>query len=325
LTLRGTNQKPVVATLLALTLLCVLQLRNFAGAEERGGAPLLQLDKLLASRKFADADSLVTQFLQKQPPSAEAFFEIGRVYFEHDQWKQASELLRKSVELENRNDVAHLLLGLSLAELKHFEESERELQIAVRQNPKSDFNWYFAGWRLLLRGKYEESLPYFYNAVELNPKNSNAQRALGSALAHTGSYGLAENYYKKAIEIIEREGQATPEPYLDLAYLLLFSNQKEPAAQALDYIRKAIAIDSKLGEAHYLCGKALLKLERYSEASGELLTATRLNAKDGRPYFLLALVYDRLGQPQQAHEARQTFSKMSQYRSDESQGMNARP
>lgn len=285
-----------------------------------------QIDKLLASGKLAEADSLVKQFLFRQPTSAEVLLEIGRVYFEHDQWRQASDFLRRSLDLQDRNDVAHLLLGLSLAELKQFEDSERELQTAVQQNPQSDLNWYFAGWRLLLRGKYEASLPYFYKAVELNPKNPNAHRALGSALARTGNYGLAEDYYKKAIELVERERQPTPDPYLDLAYLLLLSNQKEPAARALEYLGKAIAIDPKMVEAYYLSGKALLKLERYSEAKDELLTATQLNPKDGRPYFLLAQVYDRLGQPQQASSARQTFARMSQRRSDEVQGMeNSQP
>jgi tetratricopeptide (TPR) repeat protein len=279
------------------------------------------MDELLTKGKVAEADSAIKQYLQGRSPSAELLAEIGRVYFEHDQWKQASELLRKSVELQNHNDVAHLLLGLSLAELKQFEESERELQIAVEQNPKSDFNWYFAGWRLLLRGKYEESLPYFYKAVELNPNNPNACRALGQALAHTGNYATAENYYSKAIELVEKEGQPMPDPYLDLAYVLLFSNQKEPAARALEYTRKALAINSRMAEAHYLCGKALLKLERYAEANEELLTATRLNVNDGRPYFLLAQVYDHLGDTAKAREARQTFSKMTQRRSDEAQGM----
>ncbi|PYV83237.1 MAG: hypothetical protein DMG05_26520, partial [Acidobacteria bacterium] len=160
--------------------------------------------------------------------------------------------------MQSQNDVAHLLLGLSLAELKQYEESEQELQIAVQQNPRSDFNWYFAGWRLLLRGKYEASLPYFYKAAELNPRNPNAQRALGSALARTGSYGLAENYFKKAIELIEQQQEPNHDPYLDLTYLLLFSNQKASATQALEFARKAITINPKMAEAHYLCGKALL-------------------------------------------------------------------
>ncbi len=281
----------------------------------------LQIDRLLTSGKVAEADSVTRQYLAGKKLSPELYAEIGRVYFEHDLWQQASELLRKSLQGQNQNDVAHLLLGLSLAELKEFDESERELQTAVQQNPRSDMNWYFAGWRLLLRGKAEESLPYFRKAVELNPKNPNAYRALGQALAHTGSYDQAENCYMKAIQLIEREQQQTPEPYLDLAYLLLFSNQKDPAAHALEYLRTAIAIDSKMADSHYLCGKALLKLERHSEALDELLIASRLNPKDGRPYFLLAQVYDRLGKPQQAREARQTFSKLSQRRSADAPGM----
>jgi len=293
-----------------------------AAAAQQRSEISVQIQELLASGKLTEANLLVQQYLSGRSPSADSFFGIGRVYFEHDQWKQASELLRKSVELQNRNDVAHLLLGLCLAELKQFEESERELRTAVQQNPKSDFNCYFAGWRLLLRGKYEESLPYFYKAVDLNPKNANAQRALGSALAHTGSYELAGNYYRKAIEITEKEKQATPEPYLDLAYLLLFSNQKGPAAQALEYARKAIAIDSNVASAHYLCGKALLKLEQHREAQNELLIAVRLNPQDGRPFFLLAQVYDRLGDTVKAREARQLFAKLTQRRADESQGMS---
>jgi len=327
--LKKSRASRAVGALICLGLLHLMRLQMFAelkpAAQQKGGLAS-QLDTLLASGKIAEGDSIVKRYLAQGGITAETYLGIGRVYFEHDQWEQASELLHKSLELQNQNDVAHLLLGLSLAELKQYEESERELQTAVQQNPQSDFNWYFAGWRLLLRGKYEVSLPYFYKAVELNPRNPNAQRALGSALARTGSYGLAENYFKKAIELIEQEHLQTPEPYLDLAYVLLFSNQKEPAARALECLRKAITINSKMAEAHYLCGKALLKLGRFTAARSELLLAVQLNAKDARPHFLLGQVYDKLGESQEASEARRTFAKLSQRRADESQGMeNLRP
>ena len=272
---RVINQKVKWASaLVTISALWVLQPQSIAAIEEQKIAPIVQIDKLLTEGKLAQAKSAVQQYLSGGSPSADSFFEIGRVYFEHDQWKQASDLFRQSLKLQDRNDVAHLLLGLSLAELKEFDESERELQTAVQQNPQSDLNWYFAGWRLLLRGKYEAALPYFYKAVELNPKNPNAHRALGSALARTGSYGQAENCFQKALDLLEQEKQQTPEPYLDLAYLLLFSNQKEPAVRSLEYLHKAIAMNPKMAEAHYLCGKALLKLERYSEARSELLIAS---------------------------------------------------
>jgi Flp pilus assembly protein TadD len=280
-------------------------------AMEQPGAIDIQLAQLLAAGKRSEADSLSQRYLSEQPASSERFLRIGRVYFEHDQWEQAANLLRESIELQSQNDTAHLLLGLSLAEMKQSAEAERELLIAVQQNPRSDVNCYFAGEQLLRRGKYEASLPYFYKAVELNPKNSGAYRALGSALARTGSYGLAENYYKRAIDLAEQEGTQSFEPYLDLSYLLLLSNQKETAGRALEYARKAIALNAQSADAHYMCGKALLKLERYSEARSELLTAGQLNPEDARPFFLLAQVYERLGDAQQARTARQTFARLS--------------
>jgi tetratricopeptide (TPR) repeat protein len=296
------------------------------GAAELSTATVNELNKLLASGKLTEADAVVEHHLSLRSPSSETFLEVGRIYFEHDQWARAADLFRQSLELQNQNDVAHLLLGLSLAELKQAEESERELQTAVRQNPQSDINWYFAGWRLLMRGKYEASLPYFYKAVELNAKNQKALWALASALARTGSYGLAENYYNKAIELIEESQEPNPDPYLDLAYLLLLSNQKEPAARALECTRKAIAINPERTDAHYLCGKALVRLERYAEARIALVKACELNPKDPRPHFLLAQVYDRLGESGQAQNARQSFTRLSQKRADESRGMaNDRP
>jgi Flp pilus assembly protein TadD len=81
-----------------------------------------------------------------------------------------------------------------------------------------------------------------------------------------------------------------------------------------------------MAEAYYLGGKALFKLDRYSEARGELVKATELNPKDARPHFLLAQVYDRLGQVQQAKASRQTFARLTQKRTDESPDVsNTRP
>jgi tetratricopeptide (TPR) repeat protein len=87
-------------------------------------------------------------------------------------------------------------------------------------------------------------------------------------------------------------------------------------------MKAGIALPPDPLEAHYLAGKALLKMDRYSEARGELLISAKLSPKDARPYFLLAQVYDRLSDPQQASQARQIFSMMTQRRSDEAEGMS---
>ena len=248
------------------------------------------------------------------------------MYFEHDQWTQASELLRRSLNLQDRNDVAHLLLGLSLAELKQFDESERELQTAVQQNPQSDLNWYFAGWRLLLRGKYEASLPYFYKAVELNPKNPNAHRALGSALARTGSYGLAEDYYRKAIEIVERAKEPTPDPYLDLAYLLLFSNRRETAARHWNMRARQLLLIPGWPAPITCAGKLCSSWNKIKKLKMSSCIAAKLNPQDGRPFFLLAQIYDRLEATLPKRVRPGNYSpRLTQRRADESKEMSDSP
>lgn len=306
------------AIFLAALLLCRLPAELRGRAQQEGQDVAAKVGELLAAGKLAEAEKISSAFLSEHWADPEMFLKMGRAYFEHDQWERAAALLRKSLELEDRNDTAHLLLGLSLEAMNQSSDAERELRLAVKQNPRSDTNWFMAGRHLLLEGKYEASLPYFYKAIELSPANPRAYQALASALARTGSYGLAETYYKKAITIVEKRSLQVADPYLDLSYLLLLSEKKVSATSALEYTRKALAVNPQSAEGHYLCGKALFKLERHAEARAELAEAARLNPRDARPYFLLAQVYDRLGDHAQARKARKTFARLNNRRADES-------
>lgn len=276
-----------------------------------------QVGKLLEAGKVREAESVSTRQLSQRPSDSEAYLEMGRVYFDHEHWKRAVGLFRRSIELQAHNDTAHLLLGLSLAEMKQPEEAERALLLAVDQNPRSDTNCFMAGRQLLMRGKFEASLPYFYKAVELNPSSGRTYQGLAAALARTGSYALAVNYYEKAIAIAEKDHSISPEPLLNASYLLLLSNQKEPSERALDHARQALRLDPQSPEGHYLCGKALLNLGRHPEARDELAVAAELNPQDARAFFLLAQVHHRLGDPARARAARKTFARLSKQRTDE--------
>jgi len=168
----------VRCSIIWLCILCSLVLLPGLYAMAQPEPITSQLANLLTTGKLAEADLISKRYLSERPASSETFLEIGRVYFEHNQWERAANLLRESIKLKNQNDVAHLLLGLSLGELKQAEESEQELLVAVQQNPRSELNWYFAGWRLLQRSKYEASLPYFYKALELNSKRDRRPSSL---------------------------------------------------------------------------------------------------------------------------------------------------
>ncbi|PYV23709.1 MAG: hypothetical protein DMG24_13350 [Acidobacteria bacterium] len=71
-------------------------------------------------------------------------------------------------------------------------------------------------------------------------------------------------------------------------------------------------MNPSLGDAHYLVGKALLKLGRVQEAVQELEKAEKLDPDDSKPHFLLAEVYERLGEKDRARSERKAFGRTRQ-------------
>ena len=278
-------------------------------AEEK---TLATIEFLVASKSYEKAENVLQSAIAQGTPAASAYFRVGKIYFDHDEWQRAADYLEKSVEVREGNDQAHLLLGLTYRELKQPERAEKEFVRAVELNPGSDLNAYFAGHQLLIDMRFEAALPYLYKAVKLNPRNASAYRALGMTQVHLGNYGLAELYYRKAVDAIGDSGSAEPSPFLDLAFILLLGHDPAKAQEALKLAQQAAKLEPNSCNAHYLVGKALMKVGRTEEAVPELERAAKLNPADSKPHFQLALAYDQLGQKEKAKAERQALAETKQ-------------
>jgi tetratricopeptide (TPR) repeat protein len=278
-----------------------------------------QIEQLVVSKQYNKAEALAESEIAKGTPPSRAYFWMGKIYLDHDEWVRAADYLERSLKAQTVNDQAHLLLGLAYRELKQPGQAEREFMRAVSLNPRSDVNAYFAGQQLLLDLKYDAALSYLYEAIKLNPRNAMAYRALGTTQAHLGNYGLAEPYYRKAVEVLDPSATSDPGPLLDLAFVLLLGHDPAKVEEALRLARRAAQIEPSSGSAHYLVGKALMSQGRMKEAVPELVLAARLSPEDGKPHFQLALAYERLGDNAKARAERQALAKTKQ-RLDE-QGM----
>src|SRR5579864_2695061 len=150
-----------------------------------------ELDALITQRQYARAEQLVGQRLASGDDPAAAYFQIGKVYFDHEAWQRSAGFLEKSLKFKSTNDEAHQLLGLDWRELHRPDEAEAELLEAAKENPSNRVNAYFAGHQLILNGKFEAALPYLYRALEWKLLQSQALLALALAQARLGNYGLA--------------------------------------------------------------------------------------------------------------------------------------
>ena len=273
----------------------------------------------MRTKQYQQADSLLESLVPGNPSPGQLYSRMGKLYFDHDEWARAQHYFEKSLALHDDNDQAHLLLGLADRELSQPGQAEKEFMKAASLNPQSDVNAYFAGQQLLLDMQFEAALPYLYEAVKLNPRNASAYRAIGMTQVHLGNYPLAESYYRKAIGALEGSNSADPAAYLDLAFILMLGHDPAKIEEALKMGRRAVELQPDSSDAHYLIGKALMKLGRVKEAVPELEFAAKHNPQDSKAHFQLALAYESLGEKDKAAAERQALAKTKQ-RADQ-QGM----
>jgi tetratricopeptide (TPR) repeat protein len=296
-----------IATPLALPLAALAQT---ADHPVQTGAKCAELDALIAQHEYAHAEQIVGQCLARGGDPAVSYFQIGKVYFDHEEWQRSAGFLEKSLKFQSANDQAHELLGLDWRELHRPDDAEAELLEAAKQNPSNRANAYFAGHQLLLDGKFESALPYLYRALEWKPLHSQALQALGLAQARLGNYGLAESYYRKAIGASEASDDHHYSALVNLSVLLLLGHDSARIEEGLSCAQLAVNLQPDSPDAHFLAGKALFKLGRLREASPELARAAKLNPEDSKPHFLLARIYDQLGQHDRARNERNNLARI---------------
>src|SRR5712692_8840300 len=216
-----------------------------------------ELDALIAHQQYARAEQMVGQRLAGGDDPAVIYFQIGKVYFNHEVWQRSAEFLEKSLKFKGMNDEAHQLLGLDWRALHRPNDAEAELLEAAKENPSNKVNAYFAGHQLILNGKCEAALPYLYNALDSKPLQSQALEALALAQARLGNYGLAESYYRKAIDSAQTSDDGHYSALVNLSILLLLGHDPARLEEGLSYAQRVEKVKPDSPVAHFLAGKAL--------------------------------------------------------------------
>lgn len=118
------------------------------------------------------------------------------------------------------------------------------------------------------------------------------------------SYELIVKYdYDGAIrkaELAIKKDPTIAEAHKNLAVAYCDSGRPE---QALAPVQKALSLAPNLHTSHYVYGKTLFKLERFTEAIQEFQKAIRINPKYAKAYYLMGRAYDLSNNPQAAEAA----------------------
>ncbi|HEV8524099.1 MAG TPA: tetratricopeptide repeat protein [Terriglobales bacterium] len=190
---------------------------------------------------------------------------LGAAYLRLGENENALTAFRRVTELEPENVFGHMNTGLAYYRQGRWDESIAAFQKALAIQPS--FQVYSnMGVAYFYSKRYEDSVRMFEKAVELNSNEQVAVGNLADAYRWSGRADQAKATYDKAISLAYKDLQVNPRNTTALEYLALYYAKKGDPAQALNFIRRARAINRNDVELMYNEAVVNALAGRYSEA-----------------------------------------------------------
>ncbi len=197
--------------------------------------------------------------------------------------------------------------------------------LALMSGPAFALGFTGRGIRRYKRQDYEEAIALLNGACADNPKDSRATYYLGLAYLRTWDLPRAERSFRAALALDPSSGKAA----YYLADTLCLEGKYEDSLKASAAIKPGSPFE---GKAHYVRGRALLKLGRSREAIDEFgragkldaSLATKVNFETARAYFKEGR-YGKAGKLFKGIITRNPYSDWALYSKDYLQALEKMP
>ncbi len=151
----------------------------------------------LATKKYQE-------YLLWRSNDANAWFNLGQVYYEAANYQEAIAALLKSLEIDAERGELHYLIGLCLVKLNHIDRAIAAYQQALELNPNLIDAYHHLGTLLEQKGQIYEAETIYQKAIASNPNHFGSYLNLGNLL-------LAQERVEEAIASYETALNLNPE------------------------------------------------------------------------------------------------------------------
>tara|TARA_E500000331_G_scaffold347692_1_gene388246 strand:- start:83 stop:1768 length:1686 start_codon:yes stop_codon:yes gene_type:complete len=172
------------------------------------------------------------------------FNNYGMILIRLGKLKDAELSIRKAIELNPKDAIAHLNLGVTLKNLGKLKDAELSICKAIELNPKDIVAHFNLGEILKDLGKLKDAELSIRKAIELNPNFAKAYVSLGTILKEIGKLKDAELSNRKAIELNPKDEEA----HSNLGIILKDLGKLKDAELS---IRKAIELNPNFAAAFH--------------------------------------------------------------------------
>jgi tetratricopeptide (TPR) repeat protein len=262
-------------------------------------AKLAEAETDIDKQDYASAEPLLKEYLENDPESYSAWYDLGYVYHAMGKSEEAIAAYRKSVAAKPDLFESNLNLGLALAAAGQ-PEGEQFLRAATKLKPasgsvQSSKRAWMALGNLLATAKPDDAAVAFQQAAILDKKDPEPHLLAAFLLEKQQKAADAEKEYQQALTVAPESGDA-------LAGLTNFYMRQKRFVDAETLLRKLVTLRPNDASAHLQLGRMLAISGKNDEAAVEMEAGLRLDPADSKAERDLADLYADSGKYAEAQK-----------------------
>jgi tetratricopeptide (TPR) repeat protein len=286
-----------------------------------------QAQRLAGQQRFEEAERLWQRAIALSPEYYPALFNLGLFYSRQERFGEAEVLLKRAAQASPGEFSAWYMWGAALSKVGRTDDALRAWREALRLQPRN--------LRLMQimsveykKGRYfGEAAELARRALEINGSELDGMLLAIKAYQDAGDDATASETAKLAADRfpdsaranfeyayhLQKEGKieeaekrlqrsmkldpAYEEPFFFYGNLLV---DQDRSAEAIPYLEKAIQNRHNYVPARVVLARALVNLDKWSDAIAALNETVALDPKHPQPHLLLSQIYFRMGEEAKA-------------------------
>jgi adenylate cyclase len=213
----------------------------------------MQLFHQFRRKTLEAAVQMFEQAIEIDPDYAQAYAGLANCYSQlyltwnvsADTLEKADAASRKALELAPQLAEAHLARGVALAMRKQFAEARTAFEMAIYLDPNLFEARYLYGRACLVQGQLNDAAKLFAEAAQLRRDDYQAPLVGAAVLAGLGRKSEANAAYRHGLEVAEKHLDLYPDDTRALCLGATAWCQLGERSRALDWARRALAVDSE--------------------------------------------------------------------------------
>ena len=246
------------------------------------------------AQPLADGDEAAAlEALRAAPDQVEPYIRLAAINDRRGKLHISRNYLLRALELAPGHSGVHHLLSVNYARIEDWEKAFVHMETALKSEPRNAAMRYNAGNLFHNTGKFPEASQQYRRAHLLDPVNFqyHYSLALATELADQREEALAE--WTRVIEA--HPGKAAP--YSRRATLMMSLGRREEAHRDA---AKAISLDPKSADAHYVLGRIHEQDRELPQALEAYAQVVAIDPEHVQTRYRLSLVHRRLGDAEEA-------------------------